>query len=160
MLAERRTAVEIHMTEIRVAEHVTTRSQVEVTSYERTVMDPPDASGVAIVETRLHERFTGGLVGEGTATHVRLEQADGAGTLICYERIKGDLDGRSGAFLLEASGYMTPSGHVHGRWEIVHGSGTDELTGLRGFAAFGAHRDSSSATGWSADTTLTYWFED
>lgn len=148
------------MLDTKAAEHVTTRSQVEVTSYERTVMDPEDASGIAIVETRLRERFTGGLSGEGMATHVRLERAGGAGTLICYERIRGELDGRKGAFLLEASGYMTSSGHVHGRWEVVRGSGTDELIGLRGYAAFGAHRDARSTTGWSADTALTYWFEE
>lgn len=148
------------MPHAKTADHVTTQSRVEVTSYARTIIDPSDDSGVAIVETRLGERFTGGLIGVGVAMHVRLERPDGGGTLICYERIRGELDGRKGAFLLEASGFMTPSGHVHGRWEIVPGSATGELDGLRGYAAFGARRDAAAETGWSAETALTYWFDD
>jgi alkylhydroperoxidase/carboxymuconolactone decarboxylase family protein YurZ len=134
-------------------------SNVAVEKYDRTVLNKPDASGLAIVETRLVERFTGGIVGEGDATHLRLERSDGTGTLICYERITGSVGGRKGSFLLEAKGAMEPRALVHGHWEIVDGSGTGELEGLRGYAEFSAQRDEKSPTGWRANTSLTYWLE-
>jgi hypothetical protein len=142
------------------AGHTTTQSSVEVTSYLREVLSQADASGLAVVETRLEETFSGGLVARGWATHLRLEHADGRQTLMCIERITGHLDGRSGSFVLEANGFSDRQSIVHGRWEIVANSGTEELTGLRGYAAFVARPDKASRTGWSAQTTLTYWFEE
>ena len=139
--------------------HVTVQSKVEVTAYERAVIDGPDANGVSMVETRLEEHFAGGLEANGTAKHLRLERPDGSGTLICYECISGVMDDRRGSFLLEASGFMTPDGYVHGRWEIIPGSGTEDWQDIRGYAAFMAERDERSKSGWSAETTLTYWFD-
>jgi hypothetical protein len=147
------------MTEQKSPDHITTRSEVAVTKYLREVLEPADANGIAVVETRLQEKFTGGLVGTGSATHLRLERSDGTGTLTCLERITGSLDGRSGSFLLEASGFTDHAHFVHGRWEVIAGSGTDDLANLRGFAAFVAKPDKQSKTGWSAETSLTYWFE-
>ncbi|MBR0913885.1 DUF3224 domain-containing protein [Bradyrhizobium japonicum] len=137
----------------------TVESSVEVERYERSVVNEADASGLSIVETRLVEKFTGGIVGEGKATHLRLERADGTGTLICYERIVGSVAGLTGSFLLKAEGAMEPGPVVHGRWEIVDRSGTAELQGLNGHAEFSADRDEASPTGWRARTSLTYWLE-
>ncbi|WP_298873174.1 DUF3224 domain-containing protein [uncultured Bradyrhizobium sp.] len=134
-------------------------SKVEVERYERSVLDHTDASGLAIVETRLVEKFTGGIVGKGNATHLRLERPDGTGTLICYERIAGSVAGLEGSFLLKAEGMMEPGAIVHGRWEIVDSSGTGALQGLKGNAEFSAERDEGSPTGWRARTSLTYWLE-
>ena len=131
-----------------------------MTKYLREVLSPADASGLAVVETRLEEQFTGGLVASGWAAHLRLERANGTGTLMCIERISGKLDGRSGSFVLEATGFTDRSHFVHGRWEVVEGSATDDLSGLRGYAAFVARPDKNAKSGWSAQTSLTYWFAD
>jgi hypothetical protein len=147
------------MTDPKSPNHVTTRSNVEVTKYLREVLDPADTNGTSIVETRLEEKFTGGLVGTGAATHLRLEYADGTGLLTCLERITGTLDGRTGSFLLQASGFTDSSHFVHGQWEVIAKSGTEELAQLRGYAAFVARPDKASKTGWAAETALTYWFE-
>lgn len=141
------------------AEPRTLDSNVEVEKYERSVLNKPDASGLAIVETRLIEKFAGGIIGKGEATHLRLERSDGTGTLICYERITGSVGRRQGSFLLEAKGAMEPGAIVHGHWEVVDGSGTGELEGLRGYAEFSAKRDELSPTGWRARTSLTYWLQ-
>jgi hypothetical protein len=141
------------------AAHVTIGAKVEVSKYLREVLDHTDDSPMTVVETRLEEHFTGGLSGIGIATHLRIERSDGTGMLTCFERITGSLDGRQGSFLLQASGFTDRRHVVHGRWEIIEGSGTGELAGIRGYAAFGAMPDKSSKTGWSADTSLTYWFD-
>ncbi|MFB6451290.1 DUF3224 domain-containing protein [Bradyrhizobium tunisiense] len=137
----------------------TVDSSVEVEKYDRSLLNKPDASGLAIVETRLIEKFAGGIIGKGDATHLRLERSDGTGTLICYERITGSVGGRQGSFLLEAKGAIEPGGIVHGHWEVVDGSGTGELEGLKGYAEFSAKRDEQSPTGWRAHTSLTYWLD-
>jgi hypothetical protein len=148
------------MTMPKSAAHVTTQSKVEVAKYAREVLDHAEDSSMTVVETRLEEHFTGGMIGTGIATHLRIERNDGTGILTCFERITGSLDGRQGSFLLKASGFTDQHHFVHGRWEIIEGSGTGELSGIRGYAAFGAMPDKTSKTGWSADTSLTYWFDE
>jgi hypothetical protein len=141
------------------ATHITTSAKVEVTKYIREILDHSEDSTMTLVETRLEESFTGGLDGRGSATHLRVERDDGTGTLTCLERISGSVDGRRGSFLLQATGFADRHHYVHGRWEVIENSGTGELVGLRGYAAFAAMPDKSSSTGWSADTALTYWFD-
>jgi Protein of unknown function (DUF3224) len=143
----------------KTADHIVASSEVAVTRYDRDVRSEANASGLAIVETRLEEAFSGDLEGIGHATHLRLERVDGSGMLLCYERIEGVLNGRRGSFLLEASGEMSSDRYVHGRWEIIPASGTDDLKDIRGYAAFMAKQDPSSPSGWKASTNLTYWFD-
>jgi hypothetical protein len=140
-------------------DHVTSESDVAVLRYEQSVISPPDASGIGLVETTLTERFTGGLTGDGIARHLRVMSGDGTGTFTCVERFVGTLDGRPGAFALTASGFTDDAGVVHGRWEVVPGSGVGDLLGLRGFAAFFATRVPAGPSGWAARDVLTYWFE-
>jgi Protein of unknown function (DUF3224) len=148
------------VTQAKSAAHVTTQAKVEVTKYLREVLDQADNSPMTVVETRLEEHFTGGLVGAGIATHLRIEREDGTGILTCFERITGALDRRHGSFLLQATGFTDRRHVVHGRWQVIEGSGVGDLTGLRGYAAFAAVPNQASRTGWSADTSLTYWFDE
>jgi hypothetical protein len=138
--------------------HTTITSKVEVLKYDRDELSTSRESDFALVETRLEERFSGGLAGSGHATHLRLEHANGTGRLICFERFEGRVGERSGSFVLQASGYTDAMHFVHGSWEVVEESGTGDLVGLRGFAVFSAHPSESSRTGWEAETTFTYWF--
>lgn len=96
------------------------------------VISPSDDSGIALIETLLTEKFSGGLVGNGRAGHVRVVLPDGTSTFTGVERFIGTLNGRSGSFALTASGYTDVEGIVHGRWRVVEDSGTDQLAGLRG----------------------------
>jgi Protein of unknown function (DUF3224) len=140
-------------------DHVTSLSDIAIKSYEREVFSELDESGIELVETRLKERFSGGLEGEGIARHLRVMHRDGTGTFTCVERFTGSLEGRTGSFTLTASGHTDDANVVHGRWEVVPGSGTGELKGLRGFAAFYAKQSPGSENGWAAKDVLTYWFE-
>ena len=68
-------------------------------------------------------------------------------------RVFGSLAGRTGTFLLQDQ--RTPTANrVAGRWSVVPGSGTGELTGLRGDGGFTAE------LGQGADITLDYWVEE
>src|SRR5262245_60432225 len=140
-------------------EHVTSESNVAILSYEQEVISAADDSGIALIETTLAERFSGGLNGDGIAKHLRVVHPDGSGTFTCVERFDGSLAGRPGSFALTAAGFTDDANVVHGQWEVVPGSGTGELAGLRGYAAFYAKQVPDGPTGWAAKDTLTYWFE-
>jgi hypothetical protein len=62
------------------------------------------------------------------------------------------IEGRRGSFLLQDAGTLEGN-TVRGDWFVVPGSGTGELTGLRGEGAFQAE------LGQPAAITLDYWFE-
>jgi hypothetical protein len=147
------------MSERKSPEHITISATVDVAKYDRVVLNPCDESGMTVVETRLEELFTGGMVGRGIATHLRIERENGTGSLICYERFSGSVGDAEGSFLLQADGFTDCHHYVHGKWEIVDGSGTRGLSGIRGFAAFVASPATDAATGWRAQTSLTYWFD-
>ncbi|QBD76125.1 DUF3224 family protein [Ktedonosporobacter rubrisoli] len=126
-------------------------SEIEVMDYQVKSIAERDESGLSLIETRLLEKFTGGLVGMGWADHVRVVSIDGSATFTGVERIKGTLDGLTGSFTLTATGSTDSAGMVHGNWEVVPGSGTGELTSLRGHGEFTAQEHHAS-------NTTTYWF--
>ncbi|SDS36709.1 DUF3224 domain-containing protein [Actinopolymorpha singaporensis] len=144
------------------------QSTVVVVDYDRRVVSPADDSGISLVSTVLTEEFTGSLAGNGVADHVRVVRRDGTDTFTGIERFDGALDGRPGSFVLTAQGYTTARGVVHGRWEVVPGSATGELVGLRGHGVFtfipecedagNAAANDVAERGAAADT-LTYWYE-
>lgn len=139
-----------------------------VVDYDRRVVSPADDSGMSLVSTVLTEQFTGSLAGTGVADHVRVVRADGTDTFTGIERFDGALDGRPGSFVLTAQGYTTATGVVHGHWEVVPGSATEELAGLRGHGVFTftpereaeANRETADGAGrGAAADTFTYWYE-
>jgi hypothetical protein len=137
----------------------TSESTVVVTGYDRKVISEADDSGITLVSTVLHERFSGSLTGTGVADHVRVLRPNGDDTFTGVERFAGTLDGRAGSFALTAEGY-TRDGVVHGHWEVVPGSATGELSGLRGHGVFTAE-PSTHGTGdyGTATDSLTYWYD-
>jgi hypothetical protein len=147
------------MTDIDTKAQHTSESRVLVTGLDRRQVSPADDSGVSLVSTRMQEQFTGGLVGHGIAEHLRVTRPDGSDTFTGIERFTGTLGGRPGSFVLTAAG-QTAGGVVRGVWEVVAGSATGELVGLRGHGVFTAVL-TPNADGHFAEVTdsLTYWFD-
>jgi Protein of unknown function (DUF3224) len=141
------------------AQQHTSESRILVTGLDRRQFSPADDSGVSLVSTHMEEQFTGGLVGHGMAEHLRVTRPDGSDTFTGLERFTGTLGGRSGSFVLTAAG-ETAGGVVRGVWEVVAGSGTGELAGLRGHGVFTAVL-TPNADGHFAEVTdsFTYWFD-
>jgi hypothetical protein len=77
---------------------------------------------------------------------------DGSASFVGIERVTGKIAGRQGSFLLQDAGTLEGD-TVKGDWFVVPGSGTGELSGLRGEGGF------TAALGERADITLDYWFE-
>ena len=62
---------------------------------------------------------------------------DGNATFLGFEKVVGTLHGRSGSFVLQHTGSYDGQ-TATAKYEVVPGSGTNQLTGLSGAGAFSA----------------------
>jgi hypothetical protein len=83
--------------------------------------------------TRAHVTFglDGDLEGEGGWEAVMCYRDDGTASFTGYQHTTGRLGGKQGGFVLRADGTFS-DGQARTYWEVLDGSATDELTGLRG----------------------------
>jgi Protein of unknown function (DUF3224) len=129
------------------------KGRITVATYEPTVFDQRQDGGPGLTEIHVTESFTGDIVGDGTARFLQTAFADGSASFVGVERVAGSVAGREGTFVLQDAGTVQGS-TVSGKWFVVPGSGTGDLTGLRGEGGFVA------ALGEDADVSLEYWFEE
>lgn len=126
-------------------------AQITVGSYQPAPYDEP-AEGPSLVRIHVEEAFDGDISGSGVVEFLQAAAADGTASFVGIERVTGSVGGRSGTFLLQDHGTVA-DGIVSGEWFVVPGSGTAQLTGLRGDGGFRAQ------LGQNAAVTLDYWFE-
>jgi hypothetical protein len=83
-----------------------------------------------LTHARVTTGYTGELEGEGSYGLLMVyHQADA--TYTGYERFSGTLGGREGSFVLRLEGGFE-DGAARTTWTVVEGTGTGDLTGLRG----------------------------
>ncbi|MFI9467742.1 DUF3224 domain-containing protein [Streptomyces sp. NPDC052492] len=97
----------------------------------------PEDSFPRLAHATVTNAFTGGIEAEVTVCDYAIAYGSGTtGTFAGMELVTGRLDGRAGTFVLEERGRFDSDGTVHCAFEVVEGSGTGELTGLRGTGGF------------------------
>jgi hypothetical protein len=133
------------------AQRTSATAKIEVHTYEPQTYED-SGGGTDLVEIHVTEAFHGDIEGEGAVRFLQAIRADGSASFAGIERVTGSIGGRSGTFLLQDAGTVQGS-MVSGTWFVIPGSGTGELTGLRGEGGFAAN------LGEGADVTLDYWFE-
>ena len=126
------------------------RFAVTVHSWDPTVLSPIGATvgqskaegpglgldeGPQMVAVEGREVYSGDLIGEGQFRFLQSVRADESANFCGLGRIVGSLLGHAGTFVLQGAGTVD-DGHVEGAWFVVPGSGTDELSGLRGDGRF------------------------
>ena len=116
----------------------------EIKSWDQ---EPYDDGPTTLSRAQVHKAFTGALTGSSTAQLLLAEAQDGRG-YVASELVDGVLDGRSGTFVIQHGG-VADGDESRSFGHVVPGSGTGELAGLRGEAAF-AHDEQG------ARLTLTY----
>ncbi|MFT3766861.1 MAG: DUF3224 domain-containing protein [Minicystis sp.] len=124
---------------------------IAVKTYEPKPYDAP-ADGPALNEIHVTETFAGAIEGEGAVRFLQAARKDGSASFCGIERVIGTLAGRRGSFLLQDEGTLTGS-RVEGRWFVIPGSGTGDLSELRGEGTF------SAELGQHAHYVLDYRFE-
>ena len=102
---------------------------------ENPVLDAEGAS--KITKASVSRSFEGDLGGEGTVEWLMGYDDGGTATFVGLERVVGSIDGKKGTFALQHVG--TFDGKVaKAELTVVPGSGTGELSGLRGEGRFEA----------------------
>jgi hypothetical protein len=93
--------------------------------------------GRKLTEAHVKQTFSGDIEGEGEVRWLMAYRPDETADYIGLQRITGSLGGREGSFVLQT--YGTFDGKVAaGAWEVLDGSGTGELEGLKGSGSFKA----------------------
>jgi hypothetical protein len=101
--------------------------------------EPYQESGDGPKLTRANgsQAFAGDIEGEGSVEWLMCYAPDGTARFIGLQRIAGTLDGRTGSFVIEAAGDHDGR-QSKGTWNVIAGSGTGDLSGLRGTGTFEA----------------------
>src|SRR5882724_6493598 len=116
--------------EISGASPVRVNGVIAVETSKTTSYDEQRAGPVL---TRIHveENFNGDIEGAGVCEFLQAARSDGSASFMGIERVTGTIAGKKGTFLLQDSGIVSGD-TIHGDWLVIPGSGTGQLTGLRG----------------------------
>jgi Protein of unknown function (DUF3224) len=129
-----------------------THAQAKITVHCSEVNPYDQAASPTLVEIHLIETFTGDIDGESTVRALEVRLGDRSASLVSLQRFRGKLGGREGTFVLQGQA-IVDSGRINATWIIVPGSGTGNLSGLRGDGGF------EGDFGKGSHGTLDYWFE-
>ena len=129
-----------------------TRAVAKVTVQSSDAKPYDQTANPALLEVRLSETFAGDIDGESPVRALEVRWDDRSASLVSVQRFRGKLDGREGTFVLQGQ-ETVENGKVTAKWFVVPGSGTGDLSGLRGEGGFEGH------FGKGSDATLDYWFE-
>ena len=123
----------------------------EIESWDEQPYEEQD--GTRLTRTRLTKTFSGDVEGESTAELLMAYGSEeGSAAYVGLERVTGSVHGRLGSFVLRHSAVME-RGEGKSSLDVVPGSGTGELRGLRGEASI------SVEPGGGHSFTLDYDFE-
>jgi hypothetical protein len=134
------------------ANHTRTRANAKVTVQNSEAKPYDSSTGPVLTEIQITETFSGDIDGESTVRALQLQRADKSSSQVSLQRFSGALKGRRGTFVLQGSETVT-HGQIKASWFVIPGSGTGDLTGLRGEGGF------KGAFGKGSDGWLDYWFE-
>ena len=132
--------------------HLRARAEAKITVQSSEAKPYDQTVSPTLMEIRLSETFSGDIEGESPVRALQVLRKDHSAYLVSMQRVRGKLGGRAGTFVLQGS-EIVQSGKIKATWFVVPGSGTGDLTGLRGEGGF------EGQFGKGSDGTLEYWFE-
>ncbi|HEX9064862.1 MAG TPA: DUF3224 domain-containing protein [Streptosporangiaceae bacterium] len=129
-----------------MTEHVT--GTFTVAGWDENTFEEIEGGGKL---TKAHVTFglAGELKGEANWEAVMCYGQDGTAVFTGYQRVTGSLGSRKGTFVVRADGGFT-DGVATTAWQVVDGSATGELAGLRGSG------EAVTTGGSGGDFTLDY----
>ena len=141
---------EQNMTTVKSPTHARAKAKITVQSSEAKPYD--QTAGPALVEINITETFSGDIDGESTVRALQIQRDDRSASLVSMQRFRGKLGRRHGTFVLQGQ-EIVENGKIKATWFVVPGSGTGDLSGLRGEYGF------EGGFGKGSEGTLDYWFE-
>lgn len=106
----------------------------KITSWDEKVYDESE-EGPRLSRTSVKKSFAGDIDGTSTVEYVMMYRQNGTANFVGFERVVGSLFGRSGSFVLQHHGEFQ-DGTAKTNWFVVTGSGTGDLSGLRGEGSY------------------------
>ncbi len=128
------------------------RARARITVQSSLAKPYDKTASPALMELRLREVFTGDIEGESPVRALQVLRDNHSASLVSVQRFRGRLVGRQGTFVLQGS-ETVENGKIKATWFVVPGSGTGDLSGLRGEGGF------EGEFGKGSEGTLDYWFE-
>jgi len=132
--------------------HARKRANAKITVQSSDAQPYDQTASPALTEVHITETFAGDIDGESTVRALQVAHNDHSASLVSLQRVRGKLAGRQGTFVLQGS-EIVQNGTIKAKWFVVRGSGTGDLSGLRGEGGF------EGQFGKASDGTLDYWFE-
>jgi hypothetical protein len=108
-------------------ENVTTT--FTIAAWDEKPYDEQD--GLKLTKARFEKAYRGDIAGRSVTESLMVYRSDGTASFVSHERFEGSVRGKSGSFVIQATGRYT-SGVVDSLGRIVEGSGTGELRGIAG----------------------------
>src|SRR5919109_4850447 len=118
----------------------------EETTYAET------EDGGKLTRASVKQAFSGDIAGEGAVEWLMCYRPDQTADFVGLQRVIGQLGDRSGTFVLQTAGSFDGQ-EAKGDWSVLPGSGTGDLSGLRGSGGY------SAPPGGEAAVPLDYDFE-
>ncbi|WP_306965836.1 DUF3224 domain-containing protein [Streptomyces afghaniensis] len=119
--------------------------------WQERVIGPGEEANPRLAHASVRNTFSGGIEAARTICEYSIVYVtQKTGSFTGMELITGRLDGREGSFAVEERGWFGEDGTVHCTFEVVRGSGSGELAGLRGQGGFAARQ---------GEATVAYRFE-
>lgn len=123
---------------------VRTTGQFSYAKWQESVVSPDGASPV-LAHASVLNTFSGGVeAADTTCEYTIVYTTEQTGTFTGMELVSGCLDGREGSFVLEERGSFDADFTVRCAFEVVPGSGTGALIGLRGKGEFTSRKGEPS----------------
>jgi hypothetical protein len=108
----------------------TATGKFSVSSWDEDTYAELDGGG-KLTKARVTFGLSGDLEAQGDWDALMCYRDDGTATFTGYQRTVGTLDGRGGSFVLRADGTFE-GGVATTNWQVMDGSASGELRGLRG----------------------------
>ncbi|MFE6523271.1 DUF3224 domain-containing protein [Streptomyces sp. NPDC057794] len=120
----------------------TTTGHFTFADWQERLIGPEGADeGTAprLAHAAVRNTFSGGIEAAGTHCEYSIVYVTAkTGSFSGMELLTGRVDGREGSFAVEERGRFDEDGTVHCSFEVVPGSGSGELAGLKGKGGFTA----------------------
>jgi len=141
-----------HETDRATKPRMRTKIQAKITVHSSEAKPYDQSESPALLEVRLTETFSGDIEGTSPVRALQVLRDDKSACLVSLQRFHGKLGERQGTFVLQGS-EIVEDGKITATWFVIPGSGTGELSGLRGEGGF------EGDFGKGSNGTLDYWFE-
>ena len=113
-----------------------TKATFKITSWDEEPFDEAE-DGQKLTRAHVKKTFHGDLSGTGNLMYVMTYLDSGSASFTGFEKVVGSLGGRTGSFVLRHTGSYDGE-KATAEYEVVQGSGTNELAGLSGTGGFSA----------------------